>query len=290
MHEEHNKADALVWQSLNHTFCSFKSKVQKQNFCRHEMNVTGLCNKSACPLSNHRYATIREEEGWCYLYERVPKMSRYPTKMWKKTKLPKNYTKALEIVTRELEYYPKFLQHRSKQRLTRIHQYLIRMRKLALQTQKRPKIVPIPNQKNEIRENRKEKKALAAARLNESIQQELLQRLKQGTYGDIYNFPATEYNDALDEAQTVEPSKLMDQEDHDDDVVKFVEAELDDDDDDDLEDQQQLLLSPPENKKRKASFPPPKREKSPRRRVEIQYDDDDDDDEVELPLRAVALA
>lgn len=55
--------------------------------------------------------------------------------------LSRNYTKALEMVSQELEYFPKHLQHRSKQRLTKIHQYLIRMRKLKLKA--KPKLVTI---------------------------------------------------------------------------------------------------------------------------------------------------
>lgn len=50
--------------------------------------------------------------------------------------LSKNYTRALERVSKELEFFPKYLQHRNKQRLTKIHQYLIRMRKLKLKTNK----------------------------------------------------------------------------------------------------------------------------------------------------------
>lgn len=44
-------------------------------------------------------------------------------------------------MSQELEFFPKHLQHRSKQRLTKIHQYLIRMRKLKLKA--KPKLVTI---------------------------------------------------------------------------------------------------------------------------------------------------
>ena len=277
--------EALIWQSLNHSFCSYKSKVDTHNFCRHEMNVTGLCNKSACPLANNRYATIREEQGRCFLYEKEPDKLRCPAKMWKKTLLPKNYAKALAIVSAELEYYPKFLQHRTKQRLTRIHQYLIRMRKFALQT--RPKVVPVFNQKAEKREDRKEQKALIAAKLNESVQKELLNRLKQGTYGDIYNFPSMQYNEALDEAAIEDLTPIMEKEDEDDQMVEFVEGDyFDDDDDDDLEEIPEKL--PPVSTTKRRRTTDNKGEKNTKkrkekRRVEIEYDDDE---QVVAPLLA----
>jgi protein MAK16 len=149
-------------------------------------------------------------------------------------------TTALTAVTQvneHLAYWPKFLVHKNKQRLTKITQYLIRMRKL--EAKPRLKMVPLATRcchfqrpsraesalqrtlqhmheisvaccvythstsyiiggpvvlcRKEQQTRRKLEKAETAAKLETTIENELLDRLQKGTYGDIYNFPTREY-------------------------------------------------------------------------------------------------
>ncbi|DAA76672.1 TPA_exp: Uncharacterized protein A8136_7349 [Trichophyton benhamiae CBS 112371] len=181
-------SDEIVWQVINQQFCSYKLKTDKgQNFCRNEYNVTGFCNRQSCPLANSRYATVRSDPstGAMYLYMKTVERSHMPNKWWEKVRLSSNYAKALGQLDERLIYWPKFLIHKCKQRLTRLTQVNIRMRKLAKEEERLgEKLVPKLAPKIRRREETRERKAEAAAKLERAIERELIERLRSGAYGE----------------------------------------------------------------------------------------------------------
>jgi protein MAK16 len=226
---------------------------EKSTFCRNPYNYNGLCNRSSCPLANSQYATIREHKGKVFLYMKTVERAHLPAKLWEKVKLSRNYTKALEQVGKHLEFWPQLMVrvvgstgvcrvplrvlqvHRNKQRLTKIYQYLLRVRRIEADSTAETRVERVKNSLKRSLESR-EAKALKAADLERSIEKELLERLKSGTYGDIYNFPEAQYEKALDAAEgdfsKAHPEEEEEADDEDVGVSEFV-ADLDDDDDED---------------------------------------------------------
>lgn len=138
-----------------------------------------------------------------------------PAKLWEAIPLGDNFKQALALVDDHLQYWPDHMINKVKQRLTKIWQYLIRMRKLRQSL--RPQVIGI-NKKVERREVVREREALAAAQIEKQIKKELLERLSQNTYGEIYNFAPEAFEQLLDE-QT-QPDEFYEEE--------YVEGEYDD--------------------------------------------------------------
>lgn len=178
--------DDMLWHCLKTGFCSFKVQSKSQILCKNDNNVLGICSKSACSLANSNYATVREHRGVIYLCKKVVERAAFPNKLWEKVRLTGNYEEALAQIDQLLPYWnPKQL-HRCKQRYTKIYQYLERARKMATKMRTK-KLITLPR-KMERREKARENKALIAAKLETNIEMEIMNRVKQGVYGERYKF------------------------------------------------------------------------------------------------------
>lgn len=302
-------SDEIVWQVINQQFCAFKIKTTKeQNFCRNEYNVSGLCSRQSCPLANSRYATVKNVDGKLYLYMKTAERTHMPSKWWERIRLSKNYNKALSQIDGHLEYWQKFLIHKCKQRLTRLTQVAITERRLALREDERHYVGV--KHKVKRREENRERKALAAAKIEKAIEKELLERLKSGAYGDkplnvdenIWKKVLGKVDNEEDEDEEDEDEVELESDDESD--VGEVEYVEDDGDDElvDLEDLEKWLDDSSEesaseesddesdsedkSSKRKAAADDKTNKRKRRPKVEIEYEQEEQEPSIQTNIAA----
>ncbi|CUM45728.1 Protein MAK16 [Debaryomyces fabryi] len=303
-------SDEIVWQVINQQFCAFKIKTTKeQNFCRNEYNVSGLCSRQSCPLANSRYATVKNVDGKLYLYMKTAERTHMPSKWWERIRLSKNYNKALSQIDSHLEYWQKFLIHKCKQRLTRLTQVAITERRLALREEERHYVGV--KHKVKRREENRERKALAAAKIEKAIEKELLERLKSGAYGDkplnvdeniwkkvlgkVDNEEEEEEEDEDDvELESDDESDVGEveyvEDDGDDELVDLEDLEkwLDDSSEDESESEESEDESDNEGKstKRKATADDKANKRKRRPKVEIEYEQEEQEPSIQTNIAA----
>jgi protein MAK16 len=204
-------SDALIWEILKSTNCTFRTKAQDRNFCRNVDSTTGLCDNKACPLANAQYATTRLISGKIYLSMKTAERAHMPAKLWERIELPEDVGAGMQIIDRELQYWDDWLIDKVKFRYQRIVETLANMRRL----RQAPKVKVLPIRGRVEKRNRsREERALSVAHIQDEVRRELVTRLKDGVYG-IYNLEEEEFNEALDECE--QEVEFVDESDFDED-------------------------------------------------------------------------
>lgn len=170
-------SDEAVWKAIGgkKNFCSHKLHTPTELFCKNPFSVTGLCNQSSCPLSNSRYATVRESGGKLFLYVKEPERINRPNLTYEVIELPA-YDEALAAIDSELQYFDSAVKHKCKQRLTKLTQYLRRA------TEK--KTYTVLHRKHWKKEKKLGEKVKGKINVEAEIEQELLKRMNAGVYGE----------------------------------------------------------------------------------------------------------
>ena len=120
-----------------------------------------------------------------------------PAKLWERILLSRDKEEALAKIECELQYWSPFLLDKCKLRLERLQEVQKQLHKILVRAKDQPLLTSKTN-KVERRERSRENKARAAAKLELTIEKELVDRLRQGVYGDMYNLHQKAFESVLE--------------------------------------------------------------------------------------------
>lgn len=186
--------DGIVWECIGKRFCSFRVRTPTQNFCLNRYSITGVCERSLCPLANSQYATVLDVDGHVVLHMKVIERAHLPAEQWELIELSQDYKVAVKQLHRHLKYWPLHIRDNCRLRLKKIKEMHHRMH--LLEQAINPRMTNVLK-KVERREMKREAKALAAAQLEKNLQKELLAMLKEKKYEGVYNASPLAYKEAL---------------------------------------------------------------------------------------------
>ena len=156
-----------------------------------------------------------------------------PKELWESVKLDPSYNKALEQIDTELQYWPKFLVHKCKQRFTRLRQILVKRRKIKLEGSAEYRVV---SHKAERRERQRLVKVEKSAQIENQVRNGLLQNLKNDKYKDIYNIDQKEFERALETENVQDEEEDFVEEDYEPGYINDFSDEEGEEDDNEQED------------------------------------------------------
>ncbi|AEA38866.1 maintenance of killer 16, mak16-like protein (nucleomorph) [Cryptomonas paramecium] len=183
-----NHDPGLIWTLIGkNKFCSFKYKLSTDKFlCKNKFNLVGYCSKKFCPLSNNNYATVIEKNGNLFLYYKKSSYTNFPSKMWKKIRLSRNLIKAIQQIDLNLVLWPHFFVIKTKLRLIKLIQFLIRSKMKYNNLGVKFKFKILNNVPDTIQ-------LFEKATCEKLVEEELLNRLHMGVYGKMYAYKHFSY-------------------------------------------------------------------------------------------------
>lgn len=171
-------SDENIWKMIggDKNYCTFKLKTDTVSLCKNKYNVTGMCDRASCPLANSKYATVREENGKLYAFLKEAERNNTPSERYEKIEIS-DFNQIDDI----LKYFSKEIVHRCKQRYVKLNKCLERMKII----EEEGPVERVPKRRKHLRIERvRGKKEFMKLDIKKQVQEELIERMKMGMYGE----------------------------------------------------------------------------------------------------------